>query len=62
MVSAMWRLEAINARECRLRSGASPPKKGTRPQKRGVTVPDEMLSSYRQSIDNIDAALVFLLA
>ncbi|OYX38388.1 MULTISPECIES: chorismate mutase [unclassified Sphingomonas] len=25
-------------------------------------MPDEMLSSYRQSIDNIDAALVFLLA
>ncbi len=25
-------------------------------------MPDETLSSYRQSIDNIDAALVFLLA
>jgi chorismate mutase len=32
------------------------------PQRQGVPMSDEMLNRYRQSIDRIDAALVFLLA
>lgn len=40
-----------------------PAQKGHQTAKKGkITVPDETLRSYRQSIDNIDAALVFLLA
>jgi chorismate mutase len=44
-----------------LHADAAPAQKAAKLTK-GPSVPDDTLSGYRQSIDNIDAALVFMLA
>jgi chorismate mutase len=58
----MWRYQRPKAR---LRSCAvtiAPAKGGSIEAHKGQDVADETLNSYRQSIDNIDAALVCMLA
>jgi chorismate mutase len=62
MSGAMWRYRATKARLRSCVRGDATRKDGATQANKRRDVTDETLSRYRQSIDNIDAALVFMLA
>jgi chorismate mutase len=58
----MWLHRGTNARPPGLRGAESDAKSAPAPLHGGSKMTDDTLARYRQSIDNIDAALVFMLA
>jgi len=59
MTRALWPLAHAKASRALARAGKRPHEG---PEPKEIPVADAQLAEYRQSIDNIDAALIFLLA